>query len=369
MKRKHLDKKKRSAVREKDWERHGDTAFSHDLVKHRRAQSKLSATALAAGVAALPTEFTPNAVLITHSKKWAYVQLLDDPGVGERERLCLIDERLPEGEESLLAPGDRVYVEFEEEDAFVRGVAPRRTTLSRPAGEHDRIQRQVIASNIDLLVVVAAAAQPPFRPGLVDRYLIAAEIGGVTPVLCLNKTDLAASEPEDLRIYRELGLTVCLTSCATGQGLDGLREILQGKTAVLSGHSGVGKSSLLNCLDPELGLHTREVSGQTLKGKHTTTLARLYEIDGGIRVIDTPGIRSLGLWRVTPAEVSFYFPEIAELSAGCRYRNCTHVHEPECGVKSAVEGGALSRGRYESYTRIRASLESDKNLTPGRMRG
>ncbi|HRZ83965.1 MAG TPA: hypothetical protein P5069_16080, partial [Candidatus Hydrogenedentes bacterium] len=168
MKKKHLDKKKRGLVREKDWERRGDTAFSHDLVRHRRALGKLTEAAVAAGRDALPAEFAPNAVLISHAKKWAFVQFLEDLPGRERERVCLIDERLHEGEESLLAAGDRVWVEFEEEDAFIRGVAPRHGVLGRPAGAHDRLKRQVLAANVDQLVIVAAAAQPRFRPGLVD---------------------------------------------------------------------------------------------------------------------------------------------------------------------------------------------------------
>ena len=368
MKRKKLEKKKRTTVRERDWESRHEEAFSHDLVKHRRALSKLSETARAAATAALPSDFTPNATLISHSKKWAFVQMDAAAGTDACDLICLIDERLHEGGESLLASGDRVVVEFEGEDAFVRGVAPRRTTRSRPAGDHDRIARQVIAANIDLIVVVAAAARPPFRPGLVDRFLIAAEIGGVEPVLCLNKADLTGEEPVELQIYRGLGMRVCVTSCVDGRGLEELRGMISGRFSVFAGHSGVGKSSLLNALDPALRVHTQEVSGQTLRGRHTTTAGRLYELAGNARVIDTPGIRSLGLWRVTPAESAYYFPELAETSMDCKYRNCTHTHEPECAVKTAVGEGRIKQGRYASYCRVRASLESDNNITPGRMK-
>ncbi len=368
MKKKKLEKKKRTTVRERDWEANHEQAFSHDLVRHRRALSKLSETARATANAALPADFTPNATLISHSKKWAFVQT-DAAGDAEASDLiCLIDERLHEGDESLLAPGDRVFIEFEEDDAFVRGVAPRRTTLSRPAGEHDRIRRQVIAANIDLIVVVAAAAQPPFRPGLVDRFLIAAEIGGVESVLCLNKADLTDGEPAELQIYRDLGMRVCVTSCMDGRGLAELREMLSGRFSVFAGHSGVGKSSLLNTLDPALRVHTQEVSNQTLRGRHTTTASRLYELAGNVRVIDTPGIRTLGLWRVTPAESAYYFPEFAEAVWDCKYRNCTHTHEPGCAVKLAVAGGRIKESRYASYCRVRASLESEDNITPGRVK-
>ena len=136
---------------------------------------------------------------------------------------------------------------------------------------------------------------------------------------------------------------------------------------MLSGHSGVGKSSLLNVLDPKLKLHTREVSEASQLGRHTTTVARLYGIDGDIRIIDTPGIRSLGLWEVSAEEVAYYFPEIAEAGEACRFRNCTHTHEPKCAVIEGVQSGAVLKGRYESYLRIRASLESETGTTPGRI--
>ena len=362
MKKKSLDKKKRKQVRDRHWESEAQHAFAftHDLAKHRRATVRMrQQTGLADP---LPQDFVPNGTVISHSKKWAFVEL-----EGE-ERLCLIDERLKEQECTLLAPGDQVLVEFEEEDAFVRGVAPRRTKLSRPGHEDARLKEQVFAANIDLLIVVAAASQPPFRIGLVDRYLIAAEVGGVAPLLCLNKIDLVEGEPEEVTLLRELGVRVIATSCKTGQGIDELHETLHGKISVLSGHSGVGKSSLLNRMDPNLAVHTQTVSDLTSKGRHTTTASRLYTLSGGVRIIDTPGLRALGLWRVEPEEVAFYFPEIAERAANCRFRNCTHTHEPQCAVLEAVAAGQLSPARHASYLRIRASLESETGHTPGRLK-
>jgi ribosome biogenesis GTPase len=214
----------------------------------------------------------------------------------------------------------------------------------------------VFAANVDVLVVVASAAKPAFKPGLVDRYLIAAEVGGVEAVLCFNKVDLVDAEPPELQAYRDLGVHVIKTSCETGEGLNELRAALRGKMSIFAGHSGVGKSSLLNALQPDLDLETREISEATKKGKHTTTTARLYQLDDGIRVIDTPGIRALGLWEVSPEEVAYYFPEIAEHGAGCKFRDCTHTHEPKCAVREAVETGAISRHRFESFQRIRESL-------------
>ena len=360
MKKKRLEKKKRRRVREKQWEDKHEFAFTHDLVKHRRASVKLPMQPEEQNP--LPKDFTPNGLVISHSKKWAFVRM-----AGE-ERLCLIDERLKEQDCTLLAPGDEVLVEYEESEAMVRGIAPRRTKLCRPGHADARLNEQVFAANVDVLVVVASVAHPPFRAGLVDRYLIAAEIGGVEPILCVNKVDLVPQAPEELELYRELGLRIVLASCVTGQGIDELHEALRGKLALLSGHSGVGKSSLLNRMDPDLELHTQEISQSTRKGRHTTTGARLYTLSGEVRIIDTPGIRALGLWGVSPEEVAYYFPELAEWGAGCHFRNCTHSHEPGCAVRQAVEEGRIAAGRYASYQRIRASLESDTGHTPGRLR-
>ncbi|MBI1319790.1 MAG: ribosome small subunit-dependent GTPase A [Candidatus Hydrogenedens sp.] len=358
-KKKKLEKKKRRTVRERDWLTHGESSFTHDLVRHRRAQVKLSESSVEQ--AAPPEDFEPNATVISHSKKWGFVQM------DGSEQLCIIDERLKEHGATLIAPGDEVLVEIEEDEAIIRAIAPRRSRLSRPSTRHHDVSEQVIAANVDHLIVVAAAAEPPFRAGLVDRYLIAAQTGGIEPLLCINKMDLVEEPPAEVALYKDLGVQVFLTSCETRAGLDALLAALRGKTAVLSGHSGVGKSSLLNALDPDLRLHTQPISDHSRRGQHTTTLSRLYELRDGIRIIDTPGIRALGLWQVSPEEVAYYFPDIAEVSAACRFRDCTHTHEPECAVRAAVEAGTLHRGRYDSYLRIRASLESDTGTTPGRM--
>jgi ribosome biogenesis GTPase len=258
----------------------------------------------------------------------------------------------------VLAPGDDVLIEFPKGTGkpVVRAVATRKSKLSRLAHVHSRLEEQVIAANVDVLVIVASTVQPAFRPGLVDRYLIVAEVGGVTPLLVVNKVDLAPEEPADVQPYRELGVTVLNTSCVTAQGIASLRAALSGKRSVVAGHSGVGKSSLINALDPSLAIVTDEVSISTEKGRHTTTTARLYTLADNIRIIDTAGARSLGLWSVSSEELAYYFPEMAELAGGCRFRNCTHVHEPACAIREAVESGDLPKQRYASYLRIRASL-------------
>lgn len=341
-------RKKEKSPRQRDWHDSHETAFSHDRSKHRKAE------AAAPTIKVPPREAHPNAVVISHSGQWAFV--LSD----NQEYLCLIDQSVDWGESSLLAPGDEVEVDFTTDQPVVRAVGPRRTKLSRLAHIHRNFTEHVLAANIDTMVIVAAAAKPRFKPGLVDRYMVAAGRGGVNAVLVLNKMDLLDEEPEQIAPYRELGLQVISTSCVTGIGIDELRESLHGKFSVLTGHSGVGKSSLLNALDPSLEIHTQEVSSSTEKGKHTTSASRLYVLHDDIRIVDTPGIRNLGLWNVTPQELAFYFPEMEELAMQCRFRDCSHVHEPDCAVRVALEEGQISRLRYESYLRIRESLKTDE---------
>ncbi len=351
-------RKKKKRVRTKDWSEKHEDSFTHDLKRHLRTDGD-SPGAAQPPVAA--QDFEPNGLVISHSKKWVFVQWEG------KEHLCTIDEGLADGETTLLAAGDEVLVERGEGgngDPVVRAIKPRRSKLSRPPSGHSRVAEQVIAANIDVLMVVAATMRPAFKPGLVDRYLIAAEVGGVSAVLCVNKMDLVDVAPEFVAAYRGLGLTVVETSCVTGQGIDEFHRCLRGKTSVFAGPSGAGKSSLLNRLDARLDIVTQEVSESTQKGKHTTTASRLYELEDGVRIIDTPGVRQLGLWGVSDAELAFYFPEMEELAGGCRFRDCTHVHEPDCAVLAAVGSGALTQHRYDSYRRIRSGFDEQEPRKP-----
>jgi len=251
-----------------------------------------------------------------------------------------------------VAPGDAVSIRHEK----IAAIATRRTTLSRTDPANPNRER-VIAANIEILAIVAAIEDPPFRPGLIDRYLIAAARGGVQPILCINKADLCADiaiAGHAADIWREMGVPVVLCSTRTGAGIGEIRDLLAGSLAVLAGHSGVGKSSLLNALADEVHARTGAVSEHTGKGRQTTTSARLYELRNGARIIDTPGIRELGLGRVTPAELRFAFADFAAFQ--CRFRDCTHRAEPECGVRASVESGMISQARYRSYLRIAGEL-------------
>lgn len=248
--------------------------------------------------------------------------------------------------EMSVVPGDRVAIRHEK----VAAIAERRTTLSRndPANPY---RERVIAANIDVLAIAASIADPPFRPGLVDRYLVAAARGGVQPILCVNKVDLCG-DTRAADVYREAGVPVVPCSATDGTGMDELRGLLAGSLTVFAGHSGVGKSSLLNALAAEA--RTGLVSKRSGKGRHTTTSSRLYCLRNGARIIDTPGIREFGLGAVTADELRTAFPEFAE--CGCRFRDCRHREEPGCGVREAVKAGGISRGRFESYLRIEGEL-------------
>jgi len=248
-----------------------------------------------------------------------------------------------------LAIGDHVL--FSPERRRVEEILPRRTVLSRTDPHNPRIER-VIAANVDVVVVVVSLKNPALRPGLIDRYLIAIGKSGADPLLCVNKIDLMSSDGEldALRPYQDLGIEVVLCSAATGEGLETLSAALAGKTCVFTGHSGVGKSSLLNALDEKLDLETNAVSSATEKGRHTTTHSAMYELPNGAIVIDTPGIREFGLWDISPLEIRRYFDEFDHYR--CGFSDCTHSHEPDCAVKAAVEAGEIAEARYQGYLRI-----------------
>ncbi|MBN2312139.1 MAG: ribosome small subunit-dependent GTPase A [Candidatus Hydrogenedentes bacterium] len=348
--------RQRKRIRKRTWD-----ASDLDTIRRERRRVRGRESGIGAPVEPTRTDLSgcfsdvePNATVLSPYGVLAFVEF------ERREILCRVDDALTDGKTSCLAPGDRVLLEFEEDaeseqPGVVRAVKRRSTKLSRPAIGGGR--EQVFAANIDLLVVVAAVANPPFRSGLVDRYLIAAERGNVAAALCINKIDLLDAEPAETATYREVGLGVVATSCVTGAGLDGLRELLHGKIGVLAGQSGVGKSSLINALDPRHAIATASVSDTTRKGRHTTSTSKLYHLEGDIHIIDTPGVRQLGLWGVSPDELDYYFSELAALAPQCRFRNCTHIHEPDCAVRAAVESGAIAPARYASYCRIRDSLD------------
>lgn len=273
---------------------------------------------------------------------------------------CIIPSDLARQQRSALAVGDRARAAPSEHGPWrLLDVLPRRTVLSRPDPFRPRVQR-VIAANIDVVVHVVSVKSPPLRAGLIDRVLIAAQRGGVQPAICVNKIDLIdpAERPsvlEPLRPYEDLRVPVIVCSTRSGEGIGALRERIEGKTCAFVGHSGVGKSSILNALDARLSLPTGELHKRGT-GRHTTTASTLHDLGDDTLVIDTPGIREFGLWDLTAEELRQSFPEFDDAAEWCRFNDCTHLHEPSCEVKRRVEKGEINRARYETYLRMAKEL-------------
>ncbi|MHC4972437.1 MAG: ribosome small subunit-dependent GTPase A [Planctomycetota bacterium] len=261
-----------------------------------------------------------------------------------------------------VAVGDRVQLETSADGVAIVAVEPRRSYISR----HDPGQRrkeQILVANLDAVLVVASARQPDIAPGLIDRFLVDAESRELEVGVAINKIDL---DPERgygpvATVYRDLGYDVLEVSATTGAGLDSVRTFLASHTTTLLGHSGVGKSSLANALDASLDLRTADVHAGSGQGAHTTTTVSLLRLpwgDGGY-LVDTPGIREFGLWRMEPSDVGHWFRDLARHLGGCRFNDCLHETEPGCAVKAAVESGEIAGWRYESYLRILQGVRDD----------
>jgi ribosome biogenesis GTPase len=253
--------------------------------------------------------------------------------------------------------GDRVDVEEDragEETvwAIVR-VHERTTVLARKApGKAPR--PKAIVANVDQVLIVFAAAHPDPHLRMLDRFLVIAASSDIAPVVVVNKTDLSGMEAARAAFapYERAGYPVHYTAAKQGVGVDALREALCGRLSALAGPSGVGKSSLLNAVQPGLGLRVSEVSQAVNKGRHTTVTAQLIPLECGGWVADTPGLREVGLWEIEPDQLQFYFPEFEPLLGNCRYPTCTHTHEPGCAVRAAAGAGEIDPGRYDSYQRM-----------------
>ena len=263
------------------------------------------------------------------------------------------------GYTNVVAVGDQVLISQNgSEQGIVEQVLPRTSVLSRPDPFYNHLKQAVVA-NAEQLLIIASWSDPAFWPALIDRYLIAAQRSNLSPVLCVNKVDLAddvaachaMTEP-----YKQLGHPVLLTSALRGIGIDDLKERLAGRASILAGLSGVGKSSLLNAVQPGLQLRTGEVSERLKMGRHTTTQVNLFALDLGGYVIDTPGIRDFGLASLLRTDLIDYYPEIQDAARQCRFSDCSHTHEPGCGVQTAVQKGRIAETRYQSYLQIYETL-------------
>jgi ribosome biogenesis GTPase / thiamine phosphate phosphatase len=264
-----------------------------------------------------------------------------------------IDER------SIVTTGDRVWVRPSLNDqGFIERVEPRHGLLTRAS----RGREHILVANVDQVAIVIALVEPELKPHLIDRYLASAEQGKIKPILCLNKVDL--TDPAEFQpivgYYSQLGVPTILTSATTGVGIDRLRRLLKGRQSVFSGQSGVGKSSLLNAVQPGLGLQVRTVSDVNQKGRHTTTTTQLLELEIGGWVVDTPGIRTFDLWNIIPEEVEGLFAEFRPFVTLCGFPDCTHTHEQRCAVKQAVEDRRISEHRYLSYLGIYEGKMEDR---------
>jgi len=271
--------------------------------------------------------------------------------------------------------GDRVRVEEADVSSGERAwviaeVEPREGQIVR-RGVHDR-NAKVVAANIDRMFAVVAAREPDPRMDTVDRLLVIAEASGIEAHVVVNKMDLEGAEEAAapfLDLYPTLGYGTWAVSALTGDGLEPLAEVVRDGISCLVGPSGVGKSSILNALDPSLGLETGELSRKLARGRHTTSTARILSLRGGGRVADTPGFGDVGVWGVPAAELDACFPEFESYLGDCRFRGCTHVHEPGCAIREAAAEGAIHASRIESYLQLHAEAsEVDRDPTRGRSR-
>lgn len=264
-----------------------------------------------------------------------------------------------------VAVGDEVLVEPEPGQpgkGLITSILPRRNYLIRKS-VHKTAHAQILASNLELVLVIASLTLPRTSLGFIDRLLVSAESYGIPAAIVFNKSDLLQAEELEyaellVQMYRSIGYGACIVSVKEGLGIDTVEELLEGNTTLISGHSGVGKSSLVNAICPGLNIETQEISAFANKGKHTTTFAEMHRINSTTRIIDTPGIKELGLHEMEDDPLSHYFPEMRPFAEHCRFYNCIHVHEPGCAVLAALEDGRLPLTRYESYLSMLADEDN-----------
>lgn len=282
-----------------------------------------------------------------------------DPDSDNRVRLCEVRGRLlaEKNIDTLVAVGDRVWILPEgERQGKIERIEERHSVLSRQRPGMSAAAEDVILANPDQVLIVFATAEPDPHLRMLDRFLVVAEFNDLPAVICVNKVDLVGMEQARafFGLYETIGYPVIYTSMTTGEGIAALHALLSDQVTVVTGSSGVGKSSLINAIYPDLALQVGELREFLNKGKHTTRTAQLFRLPFGENtyIADTPGIRELGLYDIDPADLSFYFIEMKEYLHDCRFHGCTHDHEPDCAVRAAVEAGKISPDRYESYLRL-----------------
>jgi ribosome biogenesis GTPase len=363
MKKKRVESGKKAKIKQRKpysqedtWLEDMDVQSSTGRVQSKKDETR---TLIKKGVAPNDVDLEYGTVMAVGGRTW-FVQFGDE-----------IIECLPAGtvyamheDTSLLAVGDNVGIErIEDEMGNMKGmiveVGERISQFSRKGiGKH--AGEQVIISNVDSILIVMSAADPFYNKRLLDRYLIAAELGGLSPMICINKIELMDEDliAEDLSVYSGiLNIPIFFTSVKEKRGIEELSNALCEHSTVLSGPSGVGKSSLINAITGEELQKTGEVSERTWKGKHITSSARMFAMPGGGFLADTPGLRELGIWDMHPDDVAFYFHDFDAFYPKCKFTSCTHRHEPDCAVKQAVEEELIDPERYISYLQIAESLD------------
>lgn len=263
-----------------------------------------------------------------------------------------------------VAVGDEVLIDREPglDTAIIKEILPRRNYVVRQSPRRKHFMH-LIACNIDQAFLIVSIRSPRLKPGFIDRFLLTTESHNIPTFLIFNKADLygeagVALYEELADIYRELGYESLLVSAQTGQNVDQLRELMARKTTLISGHSGVGKSTLANQIQADLDLRTQAISESSGKGMHTTTFAEMYSLDNGGYLIDTPGIKELGFINMEPVDIGHNFKEIFDFSQGCKFNNCLHVNEPQCAVQEAVQEGYISEWRYQNYLNILEEVQA-----------
>ena len=266
-----------------------------------------------------------------------------------------------------LAVGDLVEIEMENESegsVVINTIHDRKNYINRQS-PRGRFQHHIIAANIDQSLMIATLKEPRTSQGFIDRFLVACEMYHVPAAIILNKADIYKKKEQEKydewkQIYEKIGYPIILTSVKENTGIGEVKGLLTNKITLISGHSGVGKSSLLNILIPELNIKTQDVSGWSGKGLHTTTFAEMFDLPGGGKIIDTPGMREFGLVDISKQELSHYFPEMRDRLNDCQFNNCLHVNEPGCAIKEAVVNQEIAEERYISYCNILETIE-EKN--------
>lgn len=266
-----------------------------------------------------------------------------------------------------ISVGDEVLIEEEiesENSVIISEIYPRRNYINRQSPGHKH-QQHIIAANVDQSVLVATLKEPKTSQGFIDRFLVACEMYHVRVVIVFNKADLYKNKENEKynewkEMYEAIGYKVVLLSVTNNTGIDEVKEILKNKISLMSGHSGVGKSSFINIICPELTIKTQDVSGWSGKGLHTTTFAEMYDLSFGGKIIDTPGMREFGMVNLSKQELSHYFPEMRDRLNDCQFNNCMHINETDCAIKKAIEKEQINIDRYISYCKILDTIEEKK---------